>query len=136
MFSSIHLLRPPLGCSLLVGYGKVWRKGSKKGLLCGRDDICQKVEGRSWLRVLYLVCPFTLCPYLLSLKKWWLDWKKFKKNSCGEGSWRKSLIWLISRLCVWRSKMGGLKAFLSSIRHFWVNGLGDLWKKGTLFENG
>ena len=45
-----------------------------------------------------------------------------------EGSWRKSLIWLIGQLCVWRSKMGVwvLEAFLSSIRHFWVNGLGDL----------
>ena len=54
-----------------------------------------------------------------------------------EGGWRKSLIWLIGRLCVWRSKMGVwvLEAFLSSIRHFWVNGLGDLRSKGTLFGN-
>ncbi|RVW67633.1 hypothetical protein CK203_063058 [Vitis vinifera] len=28
-----------------------------------------------------------------------------------------------------------LEAFLSSIRHFWVNGLGDLRSKGTLFGN-
>ena len=55
--------------------------------------------------------------------------KKIKEISCGgEGSWRKNLIWLIGRLYVWRSTIGVwvLKAFLSSIRDFWINGLGDL----------
>ena len=55
--------------------------------------------------------------------------KKIKESSCGgEGSWRKNLIWLIGRLYVWRSTIGVwvLKAFLSSIRDFWINGLGDL----------
>ena len=34
----------PLGAP--YKYGKVWRNGSKKGLLCGKDNIYRKVEDK------------------------------------------------------------------------------------------
>ena len=38
---------------------------------------------------------------------------------------------------VWRNKKGVwiLEVFLFLIRPCWGNGLGDLWRKGILFEN-
>ena len=41
---STYLSLPLVFLTSLVRYGKEWRNGSKKGLLCGRDNIFQKVE--------------------------------------------------------------------------------------------
>ena len=43
----------------------MWRYGSKKGLLCGRDNICQKVEDKRYVRALYLVCLYTLSLFVI-----------------------------------------------------------------------